>query len=41
MLSPIEYETGTLRQHVRGLAATRLASTNKIKDNQQADPEAA
>ncbi len=31
MLSPVEFETGTLRTDGAGLAASRLASTNKMK----------
>jgi putative transposase len=31
MLSPVEFENGTLSQDVQGLAASRLAPTNKIK----------
>ncbi len=31
MLSPVEFETGTTRTDGAGLAASRLASTNKMK----------
>jgi len=30
MLSPVEFETGTLRTDGASLAASRLAATNKI-----------
>ena len=39
MLSPVEFENGTLRTADASLAASRLASLNKIEYNQRQRPK--